>query len=558
MTIQSRVNPAVQLVATLAVLGSLFWYYALGGTSLRHKGILSAGGLLNSSSRLPDDFALGELLRWLTSGDSNGATVDAAEAVWEGEEEVADDDMNVTFSDVDNPSLLNASAALNTTSWDDDDYGDPTSSSISLPVKAVRPKTSRAPRSSPRPTKFRLRLDGSGSSSSGSSSKLEPSPQPRAASGRFSHFVADLEHNPVYTAYGAMLVRLMELPPAKRRYVVAQPLSGWGNKIRVVATGLQLALALDRILVLDDQLMRPFFGPLFAVPHAPWFASQIDGALTAGAARIVLKSPHKRNDVMNCWAAKHSLAHCIKRLPDARALVFQGYFNGDGYIRQDEELALGLRDALAPYFQPSEQQRLFVLPHRHVVDTWASQALLPRTKRGLRASVDDAKADMQWGKYSLHVGVHLRVFVDYAKRRVSVRNINPGFWSCVMRQVAALQASQGVGPNETLIFVASDLPAARPHSREALQSVGTVKWNGHVRGFKHTESKRDAAALETVMTDWLLLSETDLIVGTDLSTFGPAAAIHGGAPLVLSSMKKTGRGARMCTEVPEPHYGTVN
>ena len=184
------------------------------------------------------------------------------------------------------------------------------------------------------------------------------------------------------------------------------------------------------------------------------------------------------------------------------------------------------------------------------MDTWVSATLLPRAVRGLHSSLEGTKADLKWDAHRLHVGLHMRVFVDYAKRRVAVSRIKPAFWTCVAAHVRALQAARGVAANETLIFVASDLAAARPKAKEALGGLGTVRWNGRGGGFQHTETRRDAAALRSVMTDWLLLSASDAVIGTDLSTFGPTAAVHGGVSLALASMKP-GRRER-CAAVPRP------
>jgi hypothetical protein len=124
---------------------------------------------------------------------------------------------------------------------------------------------------------------------------------------------------------------------------------------------------------------------------------------------------------------------------------------------------------------------------------------------------------------------------------VSVSRIDPGWWECASRHIARLQAERRVPPNATLVYVASDLPAAVRAAKEALAGVAVVASAPSVTRFVHTETKKDFAGLATVMTDWWLLGQADLLVGTELSTFSPTAAMRRGIPLVLGSMKPRGR-----------------
>ena len=125
---------------------------------------------------------------------------------------------------------------------------------------------------------------------------------------------------------------------------------------------------------------------------------------------------------------------------------------------------------------------------------------------------------------------------------MSVARIDAGWWECASRHISRLQAERRVLPNATLVYVASDLPAAARAARDALSSLAVVASAPSVTRFVHTETKKDFAALATVMTDWWLLGEADALVGTELSTFSPTAAMRRGIPLVLGSMKPPPRG----------------
>ena len=391
----------------------------------------------------------------------------------------------------------------------------------------------------------------------------------------------DVAENPVFSAYATQLAKLMAAPEAERRYVIARPLSGWGNKIRVVATAMQLALALDRILLVDASLMGPFYGPIFRAPHTPWLTRDVQGGLDAvmarGAVRLILKSPHKTNAAMRCWMSTHRLSSCLRVARvvaggtgaaadgGVTVLIFEGYFNGDRHVHADTELMAPLRAAL-PALIPAAVLPLSAGGHnarfspdaRVKLDQLMLQSLLPAPSRRLQLEVRNARVALRWDAAMLHIGVHMRVFVDYLRRKVSPSAIAPAYWSCVERHVKAAQTALGVAPNTTLIFIASDTMAVRPRARAALSHLGRVEWvpppaRGG-RGFVHTEKRRDASSLAQVMTDWVLLSESDALIGTDLSTFGPAAAVKGGIPLALASMKRGGK----CGRMERPHLGTVN
>ena len=130
---------------------------------------------------------------------------------------------------------------------------------------------------------------------------------------------------------------------------------------------------------------------------------------------------------------------------------------------------------------------------------------------------------------------------------MSVPKISGEFWDCIALHVRRLQQLKGASVNETLLFVASDMRHARTAAISALAPLGRVAeapaGGGRGDGFVHTETTRDFKGVASVLTDWWLLGETHLLIGTELSTFSPTAAVRTGVPLVLSSMKAKRRGA---------------
>ena len=344
--------------------------------------------------------------------------------------------------------------------------------------------------------------------------------------------------NPVYVAYGRMLARALAAPTGIRRYVRVQPLSGWGNKLRVLCSGLKLALATGRILLLDDRIMRRFVGPLFFPPFKPLFERDISSlqvvggdAATRAAGTVQLTS--KRNSAVECWARSHDLIACVtpKSGLTPRLLTLVGYYSGDKLIDSSPSLVAGI-----------EAQLGTPLPPRTAWDGWALNALLPAPTGRLSKALASAKKDVGWDGAQLRVGVHMRLFVDYWRRKVKPDKIVDSFWACIATHVSAAQAATGATPANTLIYVASDVGSVRPVAAKKLGpaglGLGRVVWAGPAKGFVHSETKKNPGDLATVMTDWWLLSETHLLFGTSLSTFGPAAAVKGGQPFVLAEMKK--------------------
>ena len=355
--------------------------------------------------------------------------------------------------------------------------------------------------------------------------------------------------NLVRDAYEAQLRRLLAAPPARRRYLRIVPLSGWGNKIRALSSGLKLALAMDRIALVDTPTMAPFYGPLFELPARPWFARDVRRLVRADTARwphVEMRSPSKRNRAARCWVARRSLSACVDT--SAQVLSYASYFHVDALIHDTPELARELQAKLgAP------------LPPAPAYDAASLAWLLPALSARMAAHVAAVESSLRWRDYALVVGLHMRVFVDYWRRRVSVERIAPAFWRCVRGRVAALQAARGVAPgapNGTLVFVASDLPASRQLAVAQLQGLADVR-SAPARGFVHTETKRDWGGLSLVLTDWWLLGEADLLIGTDLSTFAPTAAMRRRVPLVLTSMKPPGKGRRhKCAALVGNNLGT--
>ena len=350
--------------------------------------------------------------------------------------------------------------------------------------------------------------------------------------------------NIVRDAYRAHLKVLLALPESDRQYLRVTPLSGWGNKIRALSSALKLALATERILLVDTKTMSPFYGPMFRQPFRPWFATRRLRQLIASRKwpHIEMRSPVKRNAAAKCWVAKKSLSQCVDM--SSKVLSYASYFNMDSLIEQTQELRAVLERKLGS-----------PLPAHPVYDQASINALLPRLSTRLEGHIASVKGMMEWDQYALKVGLHLRVFVDYSKRRVSVDRINPFFWRCVGDHVRRLQRENhlpGDSGNSTLVFVASDLSAAREAAKRALAGIADVK-SAPVKGFIHTETRKDFHALSLVMTDWWLLGEADLLVGTDLSTFSPTAAMRRRVPLVLGSMKK---GKRKCRLKVDNDLGT--
>ena len=103
--------------------------------------------------------------------------------------------------------------------------------------------------------------------------------------------------------------------------------------------------------------------------------------------------------------------------------------------------------------------------------------------------------------------------------------------------VAAILASNGgvpppPGAPRPKIFYATDDLSTRANATAALGHLGDVVWSPNVTRFTHTASGSVKEALPSLV-DWYMLGATDLVVGSNMSSYSITSADRRGVPLVI-------------------------
>ena len=376
------------------------------------------------------------------------------------------------------------------------------------------------------------------------------------------HAVIPPSSNPVARAYALLLAAQLSLPASQRTYLVARPESGWGNKVRALVAALRLALATGRILLLDDAFISPIFPSVFVPAFDPLLTSGVrDGATRA---RLAAAATHPgsylflRNKLVSplaaCWragSASHNLTACLLAF-GALPPVIVLETNQPVYLLIAKSVDLqgvvghALQTELeAPYNGAGMGAALAA--DDTVFNRYAYAALLATPVRKLAGAVAAQKAKMKWDAARVRVGVHIRLFVDSRRWSVPSHAVGKGWWDCVRGAVWAAHATRDAAagvltptvpsPNNTLIFLATDRPAMRPSFAAHLRDVGRVAWFAPAAAFVNSRDSKGVGALRTILTDWMLLSDADVIVGTEKSSFTTAGAMRSGAWQVVGALR---------------------
>ena len=366
--------------------------------------------------------------------------------------------------------------------------------------------------------------------------------------------------NAITEAYEAVLDRALDLPAEERRYIIIRTSGSWGSWVRALATGMQLAIALDRVLVLDSAFAS-VYGSQLVKPFSPWLitdAANDMAGLEDGDEGEVLVSLREagRGD---CWYVSHSLRDCAGVWRNSngdgggapRLVLLSGPMDGGALVQTDTELRSALVSALPGILsRPSQSNENTGVDDdptlRIELDSQTMTAVLPAPSKTLAATIERVRASLRWGDAQLRVGVHIR----------GTRAASSSFWSCIERHVQVAQAALSVSSEATLIVVTSDAAAARSRAKSALGDVGRVVWPAKAAA-RNGEAETSTDAIddhEATLIDWWLLADTHLVVGAERSTFALTAAVRGGAPYASASMtRQANGGAARCGRLAPVH-----
>jgi hypothetical protein len=223
---------------------------------------------------------------------------------------------------------------------------------------------------------------------------------------------------------------------------------------------------------------------------------------------------------------------------------------------------------------------------RHDTMRQLVQALTRKPTPLLRRAVAAAKQALQWSKYRLVVGLGVRMCVDCGLHQPLAVD-SPGveaFWACAEQTIRQLQADgvrKGLVPQrnaadsrpfgvsdghgrvrrhlrsifpearqalpravqaptiskeDTLIFLATDDVSIRPFVERRFQGLGDVRWLDSVRSFVNSRDADDVGDLTSILSDWVLLSESDALVATT-GTFTGSASLRHDVLTVLSPVR---------------------
>ena len=381
-----------------------------------------------------------------------------------------------------------------------------------------------------------------------------PMSLPETATSSFpAHAVIDPASNTPARAYAAILASQLARPPEERSYLLVRAESGWGNKVRALIAGFKLAIATNRIMLVDDAFIRPIYPDLFHSPFNPWLASSIAprrpgsrGSLadstgdvaawlasTSSVRALVWRNKHGNEDFA-CWVRRRALGSCVPPSQTHILILETNQPMSELVVRSHD-----LRPALEAALVQGGGSGAALLAKPSLFDRMCYAALFGMPSRGLTAAISAAKSTLHWDSYAVHVGVHVRLFVDSRVWRMRSAKIRPGFWECVRRSIEATQAAVGMphSPNSTLIFIASDKPAARASFAEKMAAWGVVRWYKPVGAFVNTRDNHEVDAIRNIIVDWTLLSDADSVVGTLGSSFTTAAALRSAIPRIVGSLR---------------------
>ena len=403
---------------------------------------------------------------------------------------------------------------------------------------------------------------------------------------------ADIFRDPrglAYSIYGDALAAKWG-NTTNRSYLLASGANGWGNRNRLMVFAFTLAVATNRVLLFERGKSAPFYPHLFRPPYSPWVSSTAEVQRWVGRSRRVfpLSVGYGRGTGhVLCWEQKQSLSAC-GLTPAVRLVHVTGTNDRSALIARTPELVAAL-DArvnaacerrvrrLAPIRGDDASGTAARLAVRvcaaHTRHNWPSlvmSALFGSHTGRLAAPLAAARRSLNWrsnsSAVSLVVAVHYRAFVDVAQRAGLA--VDASFWDCAARRIREAQAllssesatsntstsagpGRRVGAAHTLIFVATDKPELRAIAHAQLGGLGAVRTLRSTAKMVHSDhlgpaaSASAIAAAAGVLTEWLLLSEADLVIGTLGSSFSTTAAILGSVPQVLAGYKPGATRPRM-------------
>ena len=336
-----------------------------------------------------------------------------------------------------------------------------------------------------------------------------------------------------------------------KRKLYLQCDSGLGNKLRVLPTGILLALSSNSHLVLTPEFAA--YSNYFQLPRG------VVGGRNG-------KPPKRlRWSAMNAVAASGPLT-CLVKLKGrcdpngAVRFVQRGGSFGLKINQEVDELvvarapaiwnatvsALRLPPTLSPPVTPLELNAAVV----------SLFTLLPT--RQAAQSVQKLTSPIGWGEPgTLRVGIHVRFRVDSSSQRrfKGVRVVPPQLWQCVEATVAsalAAGAAAGAPYQRVGVFYASDaLDDTLKAAKATLSRPGPVPWvlawNKASLHFVNSHAARPgklSKGSSATVHDWLAVSEADVVVSGTPSSFSETAVKRRGVPIVLGMQCKEGNRTR--------------
>ena len=221
----------------------------------------------------------------------------------------------------------------------------------------------------------------------------------------------------VYMTYATLLEQELAKPRGHRRYVIGRPHSGFGNRAHALRFMIGFALATDRILIVEDDRVYPFFPSLFKLPVKPWLSSTY--AVNRFRALGMMASSLKRSMNFICWRRTGSLTSCGVRYSKPKTLLLDSNYDWTPLIlespipkrRLQERVletcmglaaaALQLEEVIALKLK-RPRAALTQMCMTHTMTHWdslCSAALFGAVQPSLRTALAGAKESIGWDRF---------------------------------------------------------------------------------------------------------------------------------------------------------------
>jgi len=308
----------------------------------------------------------------------------------------------------------------------------------------------------------------------------------------------------LYDLYLQNAREVMKLSPKERKYLVIEPMNGWGNKIQALSSGLVVATALKRIFLIDSPLYFDFFeNPFLPVPL------KYSKHMYKGLSMYQWGDPSwnvttlKRPESILYWSMASTAFEDIAY----RSTEFEVDLKRHVHVNIIRENVMDFE--IAKQWWNITLKILLQKPNAMLYDAWTQ-----------------LKEDIQWDKYPVKIGHQLRSCALYDCGFVVPDDKIEVQWNCIKDYGKATAAEN----TSTLLYFSVDNPKYKSSAIQKFSDTfHVVSQPVTKRSYKYMNSGEvtDVDKLLPVMLDWYVLSQCDKMSYFGYSSYATTAnALH--------------------------------